>query len=97
MFKALAVVGLLMVLVGAGLGFGPINVGSVSCGSSLNRADDLRPGPAATECDSRRHDREGVAIVLLVVGAAAALGGGMGLVSEREEDSAKEGFSPTDS
>ena len=98
MFKALAVVGALMMVVGAAAGFGPINVGSVSCGSSLNRADDLRPGPAATECDVRRHGREGFAIVLLIVGAAAALGGYMGLVSEREEESTpKEGSSPTDS
>ncbi|TCM47888.1 hypothetical protein [Kribbella sp. VKM Ac-2568] len=98
MFKALAVVGALMMVVGAGAGFGPINVGSVSCGSSLNRADDLRPGPAATECDARRHDREGIAIVLLIVGTAAALGGAMGLVSEgEEENSTKDGSSPTGS
>jgi hypothetical protein len=89
MKRVLITLGLVLFIGGIGLGFLPVSVGRVGCGSAFVGSDyaseaeltNTMLGPASDEtevrCDSARSATRIPAIILLVVGLGLAAAGGV--------------------
>ncbi|GAB2575225.1 hypothetical protein GCM10027269_34400 [Kribbella endophytica] len=69
MNKVLAFAGVVLLLVGLGLGFRSVSVGSVDCGSAFSPAGGITP----MACDGQLNNSVTLVTVLLVAGVLALL------------------------
>ena len=81
MKRVLITLGLVLFIGGIGLGFLPVSVGRVGCGSAFVGSDYAFEADASDEievrCDSARSANRIPAIILLVVGLGLAAAGGV--------------------
>ena len=88
MFKVLIGLGVQAILAGVALGLTPVSTLIVSCGSPFR---EFNPPPTGekfftelrADCADRRDGRQGITMVLLIVGGAVVLGGAMGVITDR--------------
>ncbi|HET6296300.1 MAG TPA: hypothetical protein VFG33_23150 [Kribbella sp.] len=95
MFKVLAAIGGLVMLVGVALGLVPVSTLVVSCGSPFREADPVSTGEKffkelRADCVDRRDSRQDITVVMLIVGGAVLLGGAMGMIAGRDRAAAPE-------